>query len=83
MKERRFVYVLRSSTQTHRYYTGLTSNPIARLHDHNAGGCSHTVSGRPWELIVTVEFAQEERAVEFEKYLKSGSGRAFSSRHFR
>jgi hypothetical protein len=32
---------------------------------------------------VVVEFANERRAIEFEKYLKSGSGCAFSVRPFR
>lgn len=29
-----------------------------------------------------IEFPDEPRAVRFEKYLKSGSGRAFAKRHF-
>jgi hypothetical protein len=36
----------------------------------------------PWELVVAIEFAEERRAVAFENYLKSGSGRAFAKRHF-
>jgi hypothetical protein len=28
------------------------------------------------------EFSDETRAVRFERYLKSGSGRAFAKRHF-
>ena len=37
---------------------------------------------RPWSLVVTMEFRNEREAVRFEKYLKSGSGRAFTKRHF-
>jgi putative endonuclease len=37
---------------------------------------------RPWELVVALEFGNEERALAFERYLKSGSGRAFAKRHF-
>src|SRR5205814_9846315 len=55
VNKKRFLYMLRSSGQVHRYYTGLTSDPIARLQDHNAGGCPHAASGRPWTLIVTVD----------------------------
>ena len=55
----------------------------ARLEDHNSGSCRFTAAGRPWELRVAIEFADEEAAVAFEKYLKTGSGRAFSKRHFR
>jgi len=41
-----------------------------------------TAKHRPWELVVAVEFANEDRALAFERYLKSGSGRAFAKRHF-
>jgi hypothetical protein len=41
------------------------------------------MSGRPWHVDVVVEFANEERAVAFERYLKSGSGGAFAKRHLR
>jgi len=80
---KRFVYVLRSEPDPNRYYTGLTSNVAARMEAHNAGRCSHTASGRPWQVDVVMEFANEERAVRFERYLKSGSGNAFAKRHLR
>ena len=79
----RFVYILQSETDSSRYYTGLTSNVRLRLADHNGGRCRHTANGRPWRMIVVVAFASERRAMEFEKYLKSGSGCAFSARHLR
>jgi putative endonuclease len=37
---------------------------------------------RPWTVAVSMEFPNERAAVRFEKYLKSGSGRAFTRRHF-
>jgi putative endonuclease len=77
------VYVLRSVTGRKRYYTGLTSDWRARLDAHNSGKCPHTASGRPWIVDVIVEFTDERRAVTFERYLKSGSGVAFSKRHLR
>jgi len=80
---KRFVYILKSKSQPDRYYTGLASNLAARLDAHNAGRCSHTASGRPWHLDVVVKFADESRAVRFERYLKSGSGGAFAQRHLR
>ena len=79
---RRFVYLLRSLDGTKRPYVGLTSNVPGRLGIHNAGLSSHTAKHRPWELVVSIEFPDEPRAVRFEKYLKSGSGRAFAKRHF-
>jgi predicted GIY-YIG superfamily endonuclease len=62
-----------------RYYTGLTSNVATRLAAHNAGHCTHTADGLPWEIDVVVEFADEARAMAFERYLKSGSGVAFAN----
>jgi predicted GIY-YIG superfamily endonuclease len=81
--DKRFVYVLRSRSTTKRYYTGLTSAVGARLAAHNAGHCTHTAAGRPWLVDVLIEFADETRAIAFERYLKSGSGVAFAKRHFR
>lgn len=78
-----FVYVLRSLKDRARYYTGLSSNGSARLAAHNGGFSSHTADVVPWELIVSVWFADAERAAMFERYLKSGSGRAFAQRHLR
>ena len=34
------------------------------------------------ETVVAMQFRSEREAVRFEKYLKSGSGRAFATRHF-
>ena len=79
---KRFVYGLRSMTERTRFYTGVTSNVSARIEWHNAGRCDHTAKFRPWELVVALEFGNEERALAFERYLKSGSGRAFAKRHF-
>jgi predicted GIY-YIG superfamily endonuclease len=77
------VYVLRSHAEPTRYYTGLTSDLDARLCDHNAGRCPHTADDRPWHVDVSIPFADEARAVKFERYLKSGSGCAFARRHLR
>jgi predicted GIY-YIG superfamily endonuclease len=77
------VYVLKSMQEHTHYYTGVTSDVGARLAAHDAGHCSHTADGRPWRLDVVVHFADERRALAFERYLKSGSGCAFAKRHFR
>jgi putative endonuclease len=79
---KRFVYVLKNADPVARYYIGLTADLAARLQWHNAGRCPHTAKFRPWRLHVVIKFATEERAVRFERYLKSGSGRAFAKRHF-
>ncbi len=82
MAPKRFVYVLRSISSPNRSYVGLTSNVVTRLAAHNAGLNPSTALHRPWELIVSIEFRTEQESVRFERYLKSGSGRAFATRHF-
>jgi predicted GIY-YIG superfamily endonuclease len=78
-----FVYILQSEATPDRFYTGLTADIEARLKAHNAGESPHTVNGRPWQVLVAIQFRSQERATSFEKYLKSRSGRAFAKRHFR
>ena len=80
---KRFVYVLKNHGIPPRYYTGLTSDVARRHAEHNAGSCAHTAKHRPWSIDVVIEFADERRAVAFERYLKSGSGVAFAHRHLR
>jgi predicted GIY-YIG superfamily endonuclease len=80
---KRFVYILKSITQPSEYYVGVTSDPITRLEAHNAGLSPYTATRRPWRNLVVVEFDEEAPALEFERYLKTGSGREFARRHFR
>ena len=79
----RIVYILKNNGNPPRYYTGVTSDLAERLVVHNKGGCSHTAKHRPWHVDVIVKFADERRAIAFEKYLKSGSGFTFAKRHLR
>jgi putative endonuclease len=79
---KRFVYLLRNLEKPSRSYVGVTANVAERLASHNAGRSPFTAKYKPWELIVSVEFPDEARALTFEKYLKSGSGSAFAKRHF-
>jgi putative endonuclease len=79
---KRFVYVLRSDSDPTKHYVGVTSNVENRLDWHNGGPSGHTVEHRPWRVVVAIEFADDRAALRFERYLKSGSGRAFAKRHF-
>jgi len=79
----RFVYILQSCNKPVTYYVGLTSDVERRLAAHNAGVSRHTAACRPWKRLVVIEFDEEQPAIEFEKYLKTGSGREFARRHFR
>ena len=81
-EDRRFVYLPRSGRDASRHYVGLTSDVSRRLQWHNAGQNASTAEGRPWSVLVSIEFANAQDAIHFERYLKSGSGRAFAKRHF-
>ncbi|PYR92406.1 MAG: hypothetical protein DMF84_12885 [Acidobacteria bacterium] len=80
--DKRIVYILRSDADPARHYIGITNDVRERLDWHNDGPCGHTVHHRPWSVVVSMEFRNERGAARFEKYLKSGSGRAFTKRHF-
>ena len=79
----RIVYILKNRETPPKYYTGLTSNLVERLDAHNCGRCRHTAKYRPWSIDAVINFADERRAIAFEKYLKSGSGVEFARRHLR
>ena len=79
---RRFVYIFRSESDPERHYVGITEDVDRRLEWHHEGPCGHTLRHRPWRVVVSLEFPDEPAAVQFERYLKSGSGRAFARRHF-
>ena len=81
-EDKRFVYILKSGDLTPHFYVGRTSDVHARLANHNAGRCPHSARYRAWQLHVTIELPDEQRAIDFDRYLKSGSGRAFAKRHF-
>ena len=76
------VYLLRSLSQPDQHYVGLTADIDARLKAHNTGKVPHTAKYLPWEVVVSISFDDEAKALAFERYLKSGSGRAFARRHF-
>ena len=77
-----YVYILESVDDTSRHYTGLTDDLQAPLKKHNEGGCPHTAKFKPWRIRTAVAFHTRKLAADFEKYLKSHSGRAFTARHF-
>ena len=76
-----YAYVLQSQTDPTQFYRGHTSDLKQRLLEHNAGKCRHTSKFVPWKIKFYAAFEQLEFAQQFEQYLKSGSGHAFSKRH--
>ena len=75
-----FVYLIQSINFPDQTYIGYTTNVEDRLKAHNSSGSFHTAKRKPWELIAYFGFKSESKAIEFEKYLKSGSGRAFATK---
>lgn len=74
----KYVYILQSENNPEHFYTGITSDLKARLEKHNDGEVAHSSKYGRWRLKTYVAFSDEQRAHDFERYLKSGSGRAFA-----
>jgi len=77
MKSFIYVYILQSEVNPDRFYIGLTDDLLNRFAKHNAGRVLHTAKWRPWRLKAYVALRHRVRAADFERYLKSASGRAF------
>jgi putative endonuclease len=75
-----YVYILKCSNGE--LYTGCTNNLEDRIKRHNMGHVIATKNMLPAELLTYIAFTDKYKAFDFEKYLKQGSGRAFSKRHF-
>ncbi len=75
-----FVYLIKSINYPEQKYVGYTTNLKSRLETHNSGGSPHTAKYRPWKLYSFVAFGDKYRALEFERYLKSHAGKAFSNK---
>jgi predicted GIY-YIG superfamily endonuclease len=76
----KYVYILESEGDAAHFYVGLTDDFASRLENHNAGRVPHTSKFRPWRFKNVIAFADPAKAIAFEKYLKSGSGRAFAKK---
>ena len=76
----KYVYILQCIDDPTRHYVGSTDDLRMRLKAHNSGKVSHTTKFKPWRLDTYLGFSDEGRAIAFEKYLKSHSGRAFAKK---
>jgi putative endonuclease len=76
-----YVYLLRSESYPNQTYVGFTEDLRKRITEHNSGKSIHTNKFRPWRVVSYVAFSDRAQAERFEKYLKSGSGRAFANKH--
>ncbi len=62
-------------------YVGCTDNWQDRIIRHDKGHVPATKDRLPVKLVSYVAFSNKYSAFNFEKYLKSGSGRAFIKKH--
>jgi putative endonuclease len=76
-----FVYTIQSEINPSKIYTGYTQDLKHRLGQHNTGSVGFTSNFKPWFIRSATAFKDKEQALEFERYLKTGSGRAFLKRH--
>jgi predicted GIY-YIG superfamily endonuclease len=79
----KYVYLLQSIPEPRKTYTGLTDDLRNRVQEHNAGESAHTRKYLPWRLVAYLAFSDEQKAVAFERYLKTASGRAFANKRLR
>jgi putative endonuclease len=73
----RFFYVYILLCNDGDLYTGCTHNLKERINRHRKGWVPITKERLPVHLLWSGAFPDRERAFAFERYFKSGSGRAF------
>lgn len=77
-----YAYIIRGIPFPKQRYVGYISDLRQCIEAHNYGQDKHTAPYKPWKLEAYIALDSEEKARAFERYLKSGSGHAFASRHF-
>ncbi len=70
-----FVYILKN-IKNDSLYKGYTSDLKRRISSHRQNSARTTANG-DWVLVWYCCFPTKKKAIQFENYLKSGSGRAF------
>ena len=75
-----YVYILQSINFPDQSYVGYTEDIHNRLVKHNNGSTVHTNKYKPWKIVTSIAFADKVKAIAFEEYLKSGSGRVFKNK---
>ncbi|NQT90876.1 MAG: GIY-YIG nuclease family protein [Candidatus Omnitrophica bacterium] len=75
-----YVYILRSKKDRDRFYIGYTTDLDRRLREHNESRSLYTKRHAPWCVETYISFSSKELAKDFERYLKSGSGKTFVKR---
>ncbi len=74
-----YVYLLKLADNS--IYAGSTKDVKKRFEKHTTGNVLATKGKRPVELIYYCAFGSKSKALQFEQYLKTGSGQAFRNKH--
>ncbi|MGB5204088.1 MAG: GIY-YIG nuclease family protein [Eudoraea sp.] len=74
------VYILKCANG--QYYTGYSKYLKKRLKNHANGEVRFTKDKLPFEVVHISQFSNKQKAYDFERYLKSGSGIAFRNKRF-
>lgn len=77
-----YVYILQSQESPDKFYIGYTKDLKQRLSQHNSDHCGYTAKHRPWCVKAYFAINNEDKARDFETYLKSQCGREFIKKHF-
>lgn len=64
-----YIYILKSESSV-QFYKGFTSNPIARLYEHNSGFTRYTKGKGPWVMVFLQQFESKSEALIQEKRIK-------------
>lgn len=76
-----YVYILKSGKDKS-HYIGYTKNLVNRVSEHNSGESKYSRSKTPYNLVWYCAYPSKDKAIAFEKYLKSSSGHAFMNKRF-
>lgn len=74
-----YTYVLRSLKDL-KLYVGWTEDLSERIRKHNCGAVTSTADRRPLELVYYEACKERKAAIDREKQLKTGFGRAYLKR---
>jgi predicted GIY-YIG superfamily endonuclease len=69
------VYIIENASKT-RLYTGVTTDLSRRLREHNGrrrGGAKATRAGRPWRVILEIQYSSRSEAQQHERLIKGPS----------
>ena len=76
-----YTYILESKKDKTRYI-GFTGDLKKRIKQHNNLDSRYTSTKAPYKLIWYCAFPNKQKAIDFERYLKSSSGYAFTKKKF-